>query len=103
LRPLLAPFDVLSERYAGHFFSPQRSLFEVPSEKQDAQWSKYFYHIMIPRLLLGDDVVRNVLRSVRALPSQHPEHAATALIQHFEEMALPEKKSRWAPENAIDY
>ena len=103
LRPLLGPFHVLSERYAGHFFSPQRSLFEVPSEKQDALWSTYFYHIMMPKILLGDDVVRNVLRAVRALPSHHPEHAATALIQHFEEMTLPEKKPPWAPEDMVDF
>jgi hypothetical protein len=98
--PLLTPFSVLTERYATQLFSPQESLFQVPSEKQDEKWG---HHILVPHLIASDEVVRNVLRAVRALPSQHPEQAAVALSQHFTEMTLPDTSPPWAPEDAVDY
>lgn len=101
--PLLTPFSVLTERYATQLFSPQESLFQVPSEKQDEKWGRYFHHILVPHLIASDEVVRNVLRAVRALPSRHPEQAAVTLGQHFAEMTLPETRPPWAPEDAVDY
>ena len=101
--PLLTPFSVLTERYATQLFSPQESLFQVPSEKQDEKWGRYFHQILVPHLIASDEVVRNVLRAVRALPSQHPEQAAVALSQHFTEMTLPDTSPPWAPEDAVDY
>ncbi len=103
VRPLLTPFSVLTERYTMEFFSPQENLFQEPSEEQNVKWGRYFYDILVPHLIGSDEVVRNVLRVVRALPSQHPELAATALSQHFTEMTLPERRPPWAPEDEVDY
>jgi hypothetical protein len=101
--PLLGPFTVLAERYVERFFSPQDNLFQDPMERQDEKWGKYFHHVLVPHLLTNDEVVRNVLRAVRALPSQQPEQAAIALSQYFAETTLPETRPLWAPEDIVDY
>lgn len=100
--PLLGPFTVLAERYVKHFFSPQENLFHDPMERQDERWGKYFHHVLVPDLLANDEVVRNVLRAVRALPSQQPEQAAITLSQYFAETTLPETHPLWAPEDIVD-
>lgn len=103
LWPLIAPFGVLTERYVAQFFSPQECLFPSLIEQQDQKWIRYFHHVLVPHLIASDEVVRNVLRAVRALPSHQPDQAAIALSQYFAEMTLPESKPLWAPEDAVDY
>lgn len=97
--PLLEPYEVISERYAQNIFSSQRLLFPTPNSSADEKWWHYFHHRLTPHLLEDDNVVRNVLRSVYALPCVSPSAAAKALTQHFTEMTLPETKPIWAAEN----
>lgn len=102
LWPLLRPFEVLAERYNAVFYSPQGDLFATPADAQDAKWSRYFYVALMPQLLNDDEIVRNVLRALRAIPSDDPREAAVALGQHFSEMTLPQTEPRWASEEPID-
>lgn len=102
LWPLYGAYTVLSERYIAEFFSPQESLFFDPTEMQDAKWSSYFHHDLVPQLLRNHDVVRNVLRAVRLLPCNDPQAAATALTQCFTELILPQTAPMWAPEAIRD-
>lgn len=98
LWPLYGAYEVLSMRYIEEFFSPQESLFIDPAQSQDAKWSSYFHHRLVPQLLQINDVVRNVLRAVRVLPCNDPQAAATALNQCFTELTLPQTAPLWAPE-----
>ena len=102
LWPLLNPFMVLAERYVAAFFSPQDALFSAPGGKEDERWSRYFHHVLLPHLLQQDELVRNVLRAVRALPCNDPQGAASAVGQLFAEMTLPETAPLWAPESILD-
>lgn len=101
--PLLSPFLVLAERYVEHFFTPQLFLFPDPAEQQDEIWNRYFYHVLEPHLVIEDEVVRNVLRAVHALPCKQPEDAATALTHYFNEMTLPESRPAWVLEYDAAY
>ena len=58
--PLLTPFRALTERYATQLFSPQESLLQVPSEKQDEKWGIYFHHILVPQVKANDQLLRTV-------------------------------------------
>tara|TARA_A100001391_G_scaffold65342_1_gene40931 strand:+ start:22000 stop:22479 length:480 start_codon:yes stop_codon:yes gene_type:complete len=100
--PLLSPFSVLAERYVEHFFSPQAGLFPDPAEQQDERWNRYFYHVLVPHLVIEDEVVRNVLRAICALPCRQPDEAAMALTHYFSEMTLPESRPPWDPEDNVD-
>ena len=102
LWPLLTPHAVLAERYIEHFYSPQVSLFPTPGDEEDAKWGNYFRQVLVPHLVADDDVVRNVLRALRALPCKEPEQAALALRQHFTEMTLPHTRPLWSPEEVLD-
>jgi hypothetical protein len=101
--PLLSPYIVLAERYLDCYFSPQDDLFHGPREMQDEKWAKYFHHVLVPHLIDNDEVVRNVLRAVQALPSKRPEDAAVALGHFFGETALPETSPLWALDAIVDY
>ena len=85
LWPLYGAYTVLSERYIAEFFSPQESLFFDPTEMQDAKWSSYFHHHLVPQL-----------------PCNDPQAAATALTQCFTELNLPQTAPMWAPEAIRD-
>ena len=98
LWPLLNPFMVLAERYVAVFFSPQDALFPAPGGKEDERWSRYFHHVLLPHLLQHDELVRNVLRAVHALPCTDPQGAANAVGHCFSELTLPETAPLWAPE-----
>ena len=100
--PLLRPFEVLTERYIAAFFTPQDALFPNPGDGQDVRWSRYFHHVLLPHLLQNDELVRNVLRAVRALPCNDSQAAAGTLAQLFSEMTLPETAPAWAPEDILD-
>jgi hypothetical protein len=103
LWPLLAPFTLLAERYIEHFFNPQDNLFHEQLERQDEQWSKYFYQILVPHILSNDEAVRNILRSVGALPCSLPEQTSAALKHYFSVTTLPETFPLWSPEDKLDY
>ena len=98
LWPLLNPFMVLAERYVAAFFSPQDALFPVPGGKEDERWSRYFHHVLLPHLLQHDELVRNVLCAVHALPCANPQGAASAVGHFFAKLTLPETAPLWAPE-----
>lgn len=100
--PLLEPFAVLSERYVDRFFSPQGDLAIEPGQRQDEKWHRYFHHVLVPHLLSNNDVVRDILRAVRALPSRRLEQTSSRLGHYFAEMTLPETRPLWAPEESID-
>ena len=101
-KPLLHPFAVLTERYVEQFFSPQGDLPLGPGQRQGEKWERYFHHILLPHLLADDNVVRDVLRTVRALPGREPAQAALALRHIFTEMTLPKSQPLWAPENSVE-
>jgi hypothetical protein len=98
LWPMLNPFMVLAERYVAAFFSPQAALFPAPGGKEDERWSRYFHQVLLPHMLQQDELVRNVLRAVRALPCNDPPGAASAVGHYFAEMTLPETSPAWVPE-----
>ncbi len=102
LWPLLNPFMVLAERYVATFFSPQEALFPAPSGKEDERWSRYYHHVLLPHLLQHDELVRNVLRAVRALPCNDSQGAASAVGHFFAELTLPETAPLWVPESILD-
>lgn len=101
LWPLLRQFEVLTERYVDAFFSSQDALFPNPGDEQDVRWSRYFHHVLLPHLLQNDELVRNVLRAVRALPCNDSPGAASAVGQYFAEMTLPETAPTWGPEAIV--
>lgn len=96
--PLLGPFAILAERYVDLFFSPQADLLSEPGQGQGESWARYFHSVQMPLLLANDEVVRNLLRAVGALPSRQGEQAIAALGHYFAEMTLPETRPLWAPE-----
>lgn len=100
--PLLEPMAVLTERYVEQFYSPQEDLALEPGQRQDEKWTRYFHHVLMPHLLANDNVVRDVLRAVRALPSRDHAQAPSALLHYFAEMTLPETRPLWAPEDAVN-
>jgi hypothetical protein len=102
LWPLLAPFSILTERYVENFFNPQDNLFHDLLERQDEQWSKYFYQILVPHILSNDEAVRNILRCVGALPCRQPEQASAAIKHYFSVTTLPETFPLWSPDEDID-
>jgi hypothetical protein len=91
--PLLWPLDVLIERYIDRFFSPQESLFDETGQHEAVRWTRYFHHVLTPAILANDEAVRNVLRAVKALPSQQPEQAPVSLHNILSEMQLPEPRT----------
>lgn len=103
LWPLLGMFDVICDRYADEFFTPQEELFITPVDEQDAKWTRYFYNILIPHLVQDDGFVRNVLRAVMVIPCKSPRLAGDAIVQYIFEMTLPETVPAWAPEDCIYY
>jgi len=103
IHPLLDPFSILAERYIEEYFSPQKNLFPALEQEQDVKWGHYYHQVLMPHLLANDDIVRNVLRAVRAIPSKKPQEAVIALKQHFIEMTFPEMPPPWAPENIFNY
>ena len=103
LWPLLAPFTLLAERYIEHFFNLQDNLFLEHLERQDEQWWKYFYQILVLHILSNDEAVRNILRCVGALLSNHPEQKSAALKHYFSVTTLPETFPLWSPVDGLDY
>ena len=101
---LLPAYAVVCERYNRAFFSPQENLFYSPNEEQDAKWNQYFWLRLVPDLIERDDVVRNVLRAVNAIPSVDPAAASHSLEQCVREMNLPPVKRAqlWVLREDID-
>lgn len=52
--PLMNMYGVVCDRYTDPFYSPQAKLFANPAEAQDEKWGRYFYHVLMPHLLLTD-------------------------------------------------
>jgi hypothetical protein len=100
--PLLPQYSILAERYNDHFFSSQELLFPSQGEGQDVKWTTYFHRVLLPRLVLSDDVVRNVLRALRGIPCSDHQKAGLSLGHQFAEMTLSETKPFWAPEDMPD-
>ncbi len=97
LWPLHSVFELICERYIATFYSPQRELITKVGDEPDELWWQYFVHVLVPCLMSNDDVVRNVLRAVNALPCRDPQEAARALEHHVWEMTLPGAQPAWAP------
>ncbi len=102
LGPLFNPFMVLAERYVVAFFSPQGELFPTPDGNWNERWNRYFHHVLLPHLLQQDELVRNVLRAVHALPCNDSRGAASVIGHFFAEMTLPETAPLWAPETIFE-
>lgn len=98
--PLLTAYSLLCDRWNTSFHTGQVSLFPTPHDEDDIIWSRYFHHVLVPHLLLQDEFVRNILRSLRAIPSVSPADAAESVRQYIQEMTLPNTKPPWAPEDA---
>ena len=88
--PLMQPFAVLAEKYVERFFTSQIDLLPETTHPQEEKWASYLFSVLIPTLLSDDEAVRNILRSVGALPSERGRQAAAAaLCERFGEMSLP--------------
>jgi len=103
LWPLMNMYSVICDRYTEIFFSHQENLFPNPSDAQDEKWSRYFYHVLVPHLLLENEFVRNVLRAMMVIPCKNHQLARVALVQYVSEMTLPESRPLWAPEDELDF
>ena len=97
IRPLRRSYRTLAARYVDSFYSPQMKLFPLPGETQDEQWSRYWYHYLVPDLVENDDVVRDVLRALQVLPCKNIEAAVFEIEQYCTEFDMPEIKSYWTP------
>lgn len=95
---LLQGYTVIAERYIDAFYSPQAALF--PGGKDaEAQWWRYWHHVLMPVLVEDDAQVRHILHAVGGLPSADGHQAGVAFTQHVITMTLPETAPAWAPEN----
>lgn len=95
---LIQGYTVIAERYIDAFYSPQAALF--PGEKgAEAQWWKYWNHVLMPVLVEDDAQVRHILRAAGGLVSKDGHQAGLAFTQHVTAMTLPETVPAWAPED----
>lgn len=102
LAPLLAPWTILCRRYRDEAYEPQIDLF-VQSATQPAElWGRFIHHYLFPALVRDDEVVRNVLRAVGAVPCPSPAEASHALCLYMNELALPGAPPLWAPEEEME-
>lgn len=66
--------------YFERFFTPQVELLPETTQFQDEKWVHYLFGVLIPALLNDDEVLRNILRGVGALPSRQGLHSAVAAL-----------------------
>lgn len=74
----MQPFAVLADMYVERFFTPQVDLLAETTQSQDERWVRYLFGVLIPTLLNDDEVLRNILRAVGAVPSRQGSHEAAA-------------------------
>ncbi|HEX6899318.1 MAG TPA: hypothetical protein VF789_06370 [Thermoanaerobaculia bacterium] len=101
LSSLVPAWNVLCGRYLEEIYDPQGELFSAGSPQAD-DWSRFVYHKLLPQVVRDDELVRNVLRALGALPCNSPQEAAAVLCQYFGELTLPSERPPWAPEEELD-
>ena len=89
------------QRYMAERFSAQLFLFEPDEPRVRCEWNQYVYGEAFPALFREDVVVRNVHRSIGALPTESPRDAVLANYHFMKEMDLPSSPAPWAPEKDI--
>jgi len=94
---LVEPYSILCDKYIQDVYSSQGHLFKIQSAEND--WLEYFYEKLMPCLISNNEVVRNILRSLGALPCKNPSDADNALIQYFSLMTMPGNLPLWAPKD----
>jgi hypothetical protein len=99
---LLPAWNVLCEKYLRARWSDQLPLLPNPDSEPFTQWSRFVHWQFFPTLVREDEVVRNVLRAVGALPSVDKDNAVGALRLYVSEMILPGDAPPWAPEEEAD-
>lgn len=77
LKPMLYMYETICTRYVKEVYTPQIDLFE--SKDPLEHWRRYYYHVLVPRLVARDDIVRNVLKATAMLPSKNADEAMIAL------------------------
>ena len=102
LSSLVPAWHVLCDRYLEELYEPQIDLFSDEISKQAVDWSRFVYYKLFSQVVRDDELVRNVLRALGALPCKSPQEAAAALCQYFREMTLPSTRAPWAAEEEID-
>ncbi|MCC6176201.1 MAG: hypothetical protein IT305_12920 [Chloroflexi bacterium] len=102
LMPLVPAWYVICDRYLAEQYNPQLALLPDLVEDEPERWNRFVHHHLLPELVRDDELVRNVLRALGALPCKSPSDAASAVRSHFLNMTLPHDKPLWAPEEDID-
>jgi len=102
LAPLAPAWSVLCDRYIVEQYNPQLALLSNMIEEEPDRWSRFVYHHLLPEIIRDDELVRNVLRALGALPCASPQEAASAVRSYFLNMTLPHDKPLWAPEEDVD-
>lgn len=99
--PLIRPYRILLQRYINEFYSPQLSLIDAVAYQEDQRWQKFFYHKFIPLVTANNEAMRNILRSVKAIPSSDSLQAIESLCQYISDLTLPDTQPLWIPEKNI--
>lgn len=102
LAPLVPAWTVICDRYVAEQYDPQLALLPDMIEEEPDRWSRFVHHHLIPEIVRDDELVRNVLRALGALPCVSPREAASAVRSYFLNMTLPHDKPLWAPEKDVD-
>ena len=90
------------QRYMAEQFNAQLTLLELHEPGVQRNWNELVYGEVIPAMVGEDEVVRNVLRSIGALPSESPKDAVTAIRHFVKEMDMPSSPPIWSPEKDIE-
>ena len=102
LAPLLPAWSILCGRYRDEGYDPQVNLFAPSASAPAEAWSRFVHHRLFPTLARDDELVRNVLRAVGAIPCRSSANAAEALCLRLTEMTLPDTPPPWAPEEDVE-
>lgn len=102
LSPLVPAWRVLCDRYLEEFYDPQRNLFSGEISEQLVDWSRFVYHRLLPQVVRDDELVRNVLRALGALPCKSSQEAAATLCHYFREVTLPSMEPPWEAQEELE-
>ena len=102
LAPLAPAWSVVCDRYIAEQYNPQLALLPDMIKEEPDRWSGFVYHHLLPEVVRDDELVRNVLRALGALPCASPRKPASAVRSYFLNMTLPHDKPLWAPAEDAD-
>lgn len=99
---LFPAWKLMCTRYNQERYDPQATLFEEPQARIVRLWRQFVRHELMEALVADDELVRNVLRVLGALPCRSQEDVARTVCQYFADMTLPYAKPAWGIEEMTD-